>query len=170
MDLIVSYYWNQFFAARREVIRVLREFGDSAPQVERTSVAGIAIVHTSLDNRLVVEKCKEEFAHGKEFRFAIKWVLVDFWCETTLESMKETIEREVLPRIGENETWGMKVEKRRWHEYHSIDIIRYLAVAINRKVNLDDPDKLVRIDVVGKQTAISVLRPGETFSINVPTL
>lgn len=67
-------------------------------------------------------------------------------------------------RIEPNETWGLKVAKRRWQRYHTDDIVRQLAGAIDRKVDLDHPDMLVRVDVVGSEAAISVLRPDDVFS------
>ncbi|HYB91683.1 MAG TPA: THUMP domain-containing protein [Candidatus Binataceae bacterium] len=164
MDLLVSYYWNHFSRARREAAFVLRKFGDPAPQIERTGVIGIAVVHTSLNNRDVIRKCKELFKAGFAFRFAIKWVPADFWCETSLDSIKKVIDENVVAGIGEHETWGMKVEKRRWQKYHTIEIIEHLAAGISRKVNLSNPDKLIRVDVLGEKTAISLLKPGETFS------
>jgi tRNA acetyltransferase TAN1 len=164
MDLLVSYYWSHFSRARREVVHVLRKFGDPAPKVERTGVIGIAIVHTSLNNREVIQRCKELFKTGFVFRFAIKWVPVDFWCETSLDSIKKAIDDNVTSEIGENETWGMKVEKRRWERYHTMQIIEHLAADINRKVKLTSPDKLIRVDVLGERTAISLLKPGEIFS------
>lgn len=151
MDLLVSYHWNHFYPARREIMKVLREFGDPAPQVERTGVIGVAVVHSSLNNREVIEKCKRLFKAGPAFRFAIKWVPVDFWADTSLDSIKQVIEENLKSGIGENETWGMKVEKRRWQKYHKLQIIEYLAAGIDRKVNLGNPDKLVRIDVLGKK-------------------
>ncbi len=164
MDLLLSYYWNHFSRARREAIYVLRRFGDPAPTIERTDVSGIAVAHTSLDNRDVIKRCKELFKAGFVFRFAIKWVPVDLWCETSLDSIKKAIDDNFVAGIGENETWGMKVEKRRWQKYHSIQIIEHLAAGINRKVNLSSPDKLIRVDVLGERTAISLLNQGETFS------
>jgi len=125
---------------------------------------GIAVVHTSLNNREVIQKCKELLKSGFVFRFAIKWVPVDFWSETSLDSIKKVIDEKVAVGIGENETWGMQVEKRRWQKYHTIQIIEPLAAGINRKVNLSSPDKLIRIDLVGERTAVSLLKPGEIFS------
>ena len=169
MDLLISYSWNRFTPARREVTRILSQFGDERPRIERTSVNGIAIAYTVLDSRDVVKKCRELFGKAPAFRFAIKWVPVDYWCATDLEAMKKVIDEHVRDQIGENETWGMKVEKRRWQQYHKKEIIEYLARSIDRKVDLDNPDKIVRIDVIGRRTAISLLRPEEIFSINVGT-
>jgi tRNA(Ser,Leu) C12 N-acetylase TAN1 len=62
----------------------------------------------------------------------------------------------------------MKVEKRRWEQHHTNEIIQYLARAIDRKVDLNHPDHLVRIDVINSRAAVSVLRPGDVFSVTAP--
>jgi len=168
-DLLVSYPWRRFGPARREILRILKRLGDEHARVERTDVDGVALVHTNLDGREVVRRCRELFQTAPTFEFAIKWVPVDYWCDTDLDAMKKLIEEKIRGQIDANETWGMKVEKRGWQKYHAVDIIARLAEAIDRRVNLDRPDKLVRVDVVGRQTAISVLRPGEIFSVNALT-
>lgn len=78
--------------------------------------------------------------------------------------MKHLLREQIGPRIGEKETWAMEVEKRGWHEYHTAQIVQYLAAAIDRSVNLRSPDKLVRLDILDGKVAISLLRPEEIFS------
>ena len=125
---------------------------------------GLCVVHTSLEPREVVGSCARLFrAEPQAFRFAIKWVPVDYWCAKDLEAMKRLVEERVAPRIGARETWALKVEKRGWAQYHTADIVRHLAAAIDRKVRLKAPDKLVRVDILGGAVAVSVLRPGEYF-------
>ena len=165
MDILVSYECGRFGRSKREVREALRRCGDEQSQIERTSVNGIAVVRTTLDGREVVRRCRELCHESFAFRFAIKWVPVDYWCETDLEAIRKLLEAEVRGRIAEDETWGMKVERRGWQQHHTQDIIVYLARAIDRKVDLNHPDKLVRIDVLGNQTAISVLRPSDMFSV-----
>jgi tRNA acetyltransferase TAN1 len=168
MDLLVSYECGHFGRARREIYEALRRCGDERASIERTSVNGIALVRTTLDGRDVVRHCRELFHAHFIFRFAIKWVPVDYWCETDLEALRKLLEGEVRARIPPEASWGMKVEKRRWQQHHTNDIVQYLARAIDRKVDLDHPDNLVRIDVLGDRTAISVLRPGDVFSVTAP--
>ncbi len=129
---------------------------------------GIAIVRTTIDGREVIRRCREFHQAEAAFEFAIKWVPVDYWCDTNLDAMKECIDERVTGRIGRDQTWGMKVEKRRWNKFHTIEIIEYLAKDIDRKVDLGNPDLLVRIDVLGEKTAISVLEPNEIFSLGLP--
>lgn len=165
MDLIISFRWGRFYPARREIIRILKGMGDEQPRVEWTSVDGIAIAHTTLDNRDVIAHCHRQFQNGKEkFEDAVKWVPVDYWCQTDLDSMKQLIEQEVISRISATEHWAMKVHKRRWQRFHTADIIAYLAPSIQSKVDLSNPDKTVWIDVIGPLTAVSILEPGDIFS------
>ncbi len=170
MDLLVSYSWSCFFRARSEIHEILKRFGDPEPQIEKSRVVGITIIHTILDNREVIRKCRELFETETAFEFAIKWVPVDFWCETDFEAMKQAIEEKIRNKIGETETWGMRVKKRGWQQYHTIEIIDYLAPSIKRKVDLDNPDRILHIDVLGEKTAISLLRPDEIFSLGLPYL
>lgn len=61
MDLLVSYGWTRSGEAKREILGIPERFGDEHAQVEHTSVQGIALVHTALDPRAVVRRCRELF-------------------------------------------------------------------------------------------------------------
>lgn len=164
-DLMVSYDCGRYGRARREILDVLHRLGDEHGEVERSSVEGVALAHTALDAREVARGCRSLADHGYAFRFAIKWVPVDYWCETDLEAIRRVLADKVRDRIAADETWAMQVAKRRWDSQHSHDIVVYLAPAIDRRVALAHPDHLVRIDVLGGKTAVSVLRPDELFSM-----
>ncbi len=164
MDLLVSHQRGRYGRARREILKVLKRLGDEHPLIERTAVDGIAFVRTALDGRFVVQGCRALFKGGFAFEDAIKWTPVDDWCEADLQAIRRLLAEHVRDRIEPSETWGLKVAKRRWQRYHTDDIVRQLAGAIDRKVDLDHPDKLVRVDVVGSEAAISVLRPDDVFS------
>lgn len=168
MDLLVSYNFGQFSRAKPEIIRILKRFGDPDPWVKKTDVMGIAVVHSCLDNREVIQRCRAvwESEPLHSFEFAIKWVPVDYWCATELTAMKHVIDNKIKQRIEKNRTWGMQVHKRRW-QYHTIEIIEFLAADIDHKVNLSHPDWIVWVDVVGRQTAISLLKPQDIFSIGI---
>jgi tRNA(Ser,Leu) C12 N-acetylase TAN1 len=62
----------------------------------------------------------------------------------------------------------MQVARRGWDQYHTAEVIARLAPAIDRKVRLKAPDKLVRVDILARTVAVSVLRPGEIFSVYAP--
>lgn len=170
MDLLVSYAWYDFQRAKSEIIRILQDFGDPTVWVKKSAVFGIAIVRTRLDNRALICKCRDLFnSNPRAFHWALKWLPVDYWCDTDLNSIKKVIDERIKDQIQEDQTWGMVVKKRCWQEYHSINIVKYLAEDIDRQVNLSNPDWLVWVDVLGSETAISLLRPDDIFSLNLPT-
>ena len=168
-DLLVSYSWGRFPRVRNEIIAILAQFGDPAPVVDRTAVFGIAFVRTALNNRAVIRQCQTlwQEAGSRCFQFAIKWVPVDYWCETDLDAIKQLIDSKLKNQIKANQTWGMVVKRRRYQKHHTSDIVRYLAQDIDRKVNLNEPDWIVWIDIIGKQTAIALLTSDDIFSIGV---
>ena len=171
MDLLVSYSWHQFYRAKPEIIRLLQQFGDTSPEAEKTSVWGIAVAHTSLDNRQVINQCRQRFAEEPEaFQWAVKWLPVDYWVKTDLESMKQLIDEQIKPRLAKDQAWAMKVKKRRWQQYHTIDIVIYLTEGLAGKVDLNNPDKIIWVDVIGRRTAISLLSPDDIFSLELTHL
>jgi tRNA(Ser,Leu) C12 N-acetylase TAN1 len=171
MDLLISYSWGQFYRVKPEVIRILKGFGDPVPVVEKSAVLGIAIAHTSLNNREVIQRCRTLWKEQPldSFEFAVKWVPVDHWCLTDLEAMKRLIDHKISAQIGQGQTWSMKVHKRRWQQYHTNEIVEKLAADIDRKVDLSKPDLIVWVDIVGDRTAVSLLKPDEIFSIGLPS-
>lgn len=171
-DLLVSYSWGHFNRAKPEVLRVLTRLGDPDPWVEKTGVRGIAVAHSGLDNREVIKRCRRlwESEPLDSFAFAIKWVPVDYWCETDLKAMKGVIDSRIKARLEQDQTWGMKVRKRGWEQYHTSEIVEFLAADIEPKVDLSNPDCILWVDVIGRQTAISLLKPEEIFSLGLSHL
>jgi len=138
--------------------------------VERTMAWGILGVKTRLDSRGVVQQLKILFNQNPNiFQYILKWVPVDLWTNSDIDSLKEAVE-EVKDKIKQGERWRMTVEKRRYTLYHKIDIIKALAELIQEKVDLTNPDKILRIDIIGKYAGLSVLSPQEIFSTTESSL
>ena len=167
-DLLVSYSWGCFHWARAEIMKILKQLGDPAPLVERTAVSGIAMVRTCLNNRTVIKHCKAiwQTPGSHDLQFAIKWVPVDYWCKTDLDAMKQVIDTSVKGQIKPDQTWRMVVKRRRYQKHHTIDIVRHLAQDVDRVVNLNEPDWIIWVDIIGRETAIALLKGDEVFSIN----
>jgi len=163
-NLLVSCPWSLLGRARREIADVLKSLGDERPVIERTVARGIIGVKTSLDSREVIKGLQNMFTKDPlSFQYTLKWVPTDLWTYSDMNSMKEAV-MNVRERIRAGERWRMTVEKRRYTLYHKIDIIKQLAELLDEKVDLKNPDKILRIDILGKYAAVSVLSPKEVFS------
>ena len=167
-NILVSCSWSDFRRAKEEIIQILKILGDESPVVKRTVAQGIIGARTHLDSREVVIGLRKLFDEDPfTFRYTLKWVPVDLWTRSDMESLKEGV-RKLRNKIHAGERWRMTVEKRRYTQYHKIEIITELAELIDEKVNLENPEKILRIDIIGKYAGISVLTPKDIFSVVRP--
>ncbi len=112
----------------------------------------------------MVRELQRLYDEGKfVFEYTLKWVPVKLWTFSEIESMKEAVEG-LRDEIQPGERWRITLEKRRYTLHHKIDIIRELAELIDEKVDLEKPDKILRVDILGKYAGISVLSPHDVFS------
>lgn len=165
-NLLVSFGWRRFYPASAEIRKILTNLGDNNAIIKRTVAKGIAGVNTILDPRQVTRELYAMYNQDPTlFMHTLKWVPIDYWTTSDLESMASGIVT-LRNKIAKGEKWMMVVEKRRYSQYHKIEIIKYLAEYIDEKVDLRNPDKIVRIDILGKNAGISVIKPEEIFSVS----
>jgi len=163
-NILVSCPWTMIWRAKREIFDILKLLGDENPIIKPTMARGIIGVRTRLDSREVVQGLQKLFIKDPlAFQYTLKWAPTDFWTYSDMGSMKEAV-MNIKEKIHKREKWRMTVEKRRYTRYHKIEIIKELAELIQEKVDLKNPDKIVRIDIIGKYAAVSVLSPNEIFS------
>jgi len=165
-NLLVSCSWGVYGRAKKEIVRILETLGDESPLVKRTIAEGIIGVKTRLDPREVVQGLRRLFGEDPLIlRYTLKWVPVDLWTLSDMDSMKEGV-RKLRDRIHAGERWRMTVEKRRYSQHHRIEIIRELADLIEEKVDLKNPEKILRVDIIGRYAGMSVLKPTDMFSVS----
>jgi len=164
-NLLVSCPWAVSGAAIREVATLLETLGDDEPVIGRTAARGIIGVKTSVDARRVIQELRSILrSDPMAFRYTLKWVPVDLWVNSDLESMKEAVLK-LRDRIKQGECWRLTVEKRRYTLHHRIDIIKELAELVDERVDLKNPDKIIRVDIIGRNAGLSVLLPLQIFSL-----
>jgi tRNA acetyltransferase TAN1 len=159
-NLLVSCPWGEHARPRSEILNILSEIGDETPNVEMTLARGIIGVKTTLDARSVIQALRSLSEKKPVIRRTLKWVPIDLWTNSDIDSIKEGVRR-LRERIGPNEIWRMTVEKRRYTGLHTIDIIKEAAELIAQKVDLKNPNKILRIDLIGNHAGIIVLKPDE---------
>ncbi len=148
-----------------EILFLLKEtLGDQTAQASKTGVRGLIVARSALNPCDVVDKFKA-ILHERpyEFRYALRIVPVEKVVPTELEAIGQAA-AELASQIAENESFRVTVEKR-FTTLHSHDIVEAVANRIQRHVNLDEPDKIVLVEVVGKFTGVSVVKPDLILSV-----
>ena len=148
-----------------EMLYLLKEtLGDQSAQASKTGVRGLITARTGLNPCEVIEKFKA-ILHERpyEFRYALRIIPVEKVLATDLEAIAAGA-AELASGIGEDETFRITVEKR-FTTLHAQEIVKAVATQIERRVNLDKPDKVLLVEVVGKLTGISLIKPDLVLSV-----
>ena len=146
-----------------EIWYLLGELGDSEVKVDKTGIKGLIAAKTSLTPFEAIEKLRTLFKERpQECRYTLRIMPIEKVVHTTVEDIKKASD-ELISKIGEGETFLISIEKR-FSQLSTQQIIEAVAGNIERKVNLEKPDKIVLIEIVGKFTGISVIKPSDIFS------
>jgi tRNA acetyltransferase TAN1 len=148
-----------------EILYLLKEeLGDQAAEASKTGVRGLVAAKTSLDPCEAIGKLRAILKERPyQFRYALRILPVEKVVRTDLEEIKRAA-AELSNRIKENESFRVSVEKR-FTQLHARDFIEAAATGIDRKVNLDNPDKILLIEVVGALTGLSLTKPDDLLSV-----
>ena len=147
-----------------ELWYLLGEIGDSAPTVNKTGVAGLIAAKTAFNPFEVIEKFRK-ILHERsyEFRYTLRIIPIEKVVRTDLGEIQRAA-TELNSKIGEDETFRITVEKR-FTETPTRDIIEAAAANIEREVDLNNPDKILLIEVVGGLTGLSAIKPNEILAV-----
>ena len=151
-------------AAAMEIVALLREVGDPAARADRIFIVGLVVAQTVLGPFDAVQKLRSLLKAKPElFRYILKITPLDKVVPTDIESIKSTC-REMTTHIGKDETFRITVNKRH-SQLSSSEIIEVAATSIDRRVKLENPDKIVLIEILGHIAGISVIRPRDVISV-----
>jgi len=150
--------------ASSEIWYLLGEIGDVAAKVDKTGISGLIAAKTTLDPLEVIEKFRELLKERPyEFRHSFRIIPIEKVVRTDLTEIQKVV-IDLASRIKENESFRVTLEKR-FTGTSSKDLIDAAANSIERKVDLNNPDKIVLIEVVGGLTGISIIKPTDVLVV-----
>lgn len=162
-NLIVSTFRFREEDACNEILDMIDEFGDGEAEAEITNITGLVLVRTKLDPFVVVEKIREIVSTEPwEVRYVLRVLPVEKIVAPELEDIQGAA-GELAKKIGQEESFRITVEKRH-SALHSKEIISYVADAIKRKVDLENPGWIVLVEIIGGHAGVSIVRPDQIFS------
>ena len=164
-NLLVSTGRMQERRCCREIEYLLIEVGDEKPKAKPTGIPGLIVVKTTLNPFEAVKRLRELFKKRPwDFRYTLKVTPIEVTVDTDFDKIVTESVKLAQSKIKEEETYRVTVNRR----YTTIDksrLIDAIASRIKRKVNLTSPDKIINIEILGKVTGISVLKPEDILSI-----
>lgn len=150
--------------ASTELWILLKAVGDESPKVNRSRVKGVIIGKTNLGPIEAIHKLRSLLrVNPSKFKSIYRVLPIEEVVETEIHSIVDTLRRLSI-RIRESETFRITLEKRRT-DLRSQEVIDPVAEIIDRRVELKEPDWVVLIEILGKETGVSVIRPVDILNI-----
>jgi len=163
MNLIVTSAKGLEARASAEFKEVALLSGIRKVTIERSAYDGI--LEVEVENPKALLAFFSEFVRSEPFkvRFVMRVIPVDRVVDTKIEDIVGAV-TDLAPKVGPAESFRITIEARD-SPYSEKQLIDAIANAVDRKVSLDSPDKIVFIQIFGEYTGVSVLSPDEILSI-----
>ena len=164
MNLIITCARHLEPETSEEITKILEDFGDSEPKVSITNMSGILTAKTQLDPVEVVKKIQEMILDEPwSIRYCLRIIPMQKFIDTDIEKIDETVS-EIADSIAEGDTYRISIEKRN-SQMVSQELIKKIAQKIKNKVSLENPDKIIQIEILGGKTGVSILSKGNILSL-----
>ncbi|MFX1276634.1 MAG: THUMP domain-containing protein [Promethearchaeota archaeon] len=155
--------------AKTELWFSLLMCGDKYPIITNLEFSGIISGLTVLEPKKVIRKIKNILDQDPNFfQYILKIIPIDFICETNPKVIINTVEHHYHEFIQPDDTFKIKIVRRKNDLIERDDFIRRVAEKISNKVNLDHPDVTIRFEILGNICGISFLRPIDFLKIINP--
>ena len=147
-----------------EMWYLLGEVGDRGSNIETTKVIGLVVAKTRLDPIKAIHSLRALFkARPWEFKYTLKLVPIQRVVPAQISEI-ENAAMEVAEGIAGDEKFRITIEKRHT-PLSSKPIIDNVAKKINRTVDLDSPDKILLIEIIGEYAGLSLITPMDIMSV-----
>ena len=147
-----------------EMWYLLGEVGDRGSSIETTSVIGLVVAKTKLDPVKAVQDLRKLFRERPwEFKYTLKIVPI----QRVVPAQISNIENEaatIANGIGPKEKFRVTVEKRHT-PLSSKSIIDAVAKRVDRVVDLETPEKILLVEVIGELAGLAVITPKDMLSV-----
>ena len=164
MNLIITCARHLEPEASEEITKILGDFGDSEPKITITNMSGILTAKTELDPVQVVKKIQEMILDEPwSIRYCLRIIPMQRFIDTDIEKIDETVS-EIADTITEDDTYRISIEKRN-SQMISQELIKKIAQKFKNKVSLENPDKIIQIEILGGKTGVSILSKGDILSL-----
>ena len=169
-NLLVSSSRYNETNAKAELWFTLLMCGDKYPIISDLEFSGLITALTNLNAKEVIQKIKNILNNDPNFfQYILKIIPIDFVCETKVNVIKQIIQQNYPTFIDKNDTFRISLKRRHHESINRNNFIDIIAEKINNKVDLENPDKIIRIEILGNSCGITFLKPSDILKFKCKT-
>lgn len=163
-NLLISTSRGNERNACQEAWYLLNELGDKNPGVDITPAVGLAVAYTSIEPLEATSKLRGVFENKPwELRYILKITPIERVVKADLTEIAK-LAHELARKIGADESYRVTVRKRH-SKLRTKDIVDAAAAEIDRRVDLEGPDKILLIEVISEVAGLSVISPDDVLAV-----
>jgi len=160
-NLLISFDPNHAGKAAEEVKAFLGE----KVQFLDSDVGGIFLMKVDGDSKHVVKRVKKECeSNPTKFEYTFHWVPIETWCKADIDSIAKEMKK-IDAKMDPSKTWKLDLGKRNF-KADTVELIMKLTEYINKpKVNLKNPQTIVKVEIIGNTAGVSLLDADELLDV-----
>jgi tRNA(Ser,Leu) C12 N-acetylase TAN1 len=154
--LLVSYHRTFEHKATEELKEFLEKRYNYEMNIKQLSYTSLLLVKTIENPEEILRKLDKKLKKNPYyFQSLLKFVPLEFHVETSLENIEHVIIKKYKDKIKDHTKWRIKL-RRRDTDLEREELIEKVALHINNgEVDLEDPDFIIRIEILGDDTYLS---------------
>lgn len=161
-NLIVTYEPSHAGSAKEEVEKALKAIKQKAKFLKSEN-EGVFKLRVGNAKKLVKRLGKLKGKKGM-FEHTFYWVPIEKWAAANVKAMQKEIKK-LQKGIKKTEKWKMDMHKRHF-DMGSIELIVKLTEVVDKqKVDLENPQKILEVQIIGKKAGLALLNKDEILSL-----
>ncbi len=162
-NLLVTYDPSHIGTAKKEVVDLLKEIKYPG-KILNSKIDGLMSVRVKNAKNAVKKLLLIAKKKPSKFVQTYKWIPVDKWSKTNVKVMQKAV-KSLAKNIKKNERWKLDLGKRKT-KLHERELIIKLTDQINQpNIDLNNPDKIVKVEIVGSNAALALLKKDEYLNV-----
>jgi len=152
-NLLVTFDPTHIESVKKEIAERMGDIKEKAKVLKIEG--GLAEISVS-DNRKVLKALEKLSKKKDKFNYTKKWIPIDKWTKAKIPEMQKAV-KEAIKGLKEKEKWKMDLSKHRADISERELIIKLTDVIENQNVDLEKPDKIVKVEIVENKAGIALL-------------
>lgn len=163
-NLLVTFDPVHQESAKKEIETLMKDIKQDAKFVKVDE--GLAQLTAKDARKVISELLKVAKKDLSKFNYTFHWWPVDKWCKAEIKEMQKVI-AELQKGIKKEDKWKMELAKRKTTKEYPKNIIIQLTEVVDKpNVDLSNPQKIIKVEIIGDKAAISLLTKDEVFSVS----
>lgn len=163
-NLIVTYDPTHKESAVVEIENLAKSAKEKARVLKaEEGVAEVIVGNAKKLVKQLTELCKKD---AEKFAYTFHWIPIEKWTKNAIPDMQKII-KEIQKDIAAAEKWKMDLKMHKQKEkVDEIKLILKLTEVVEKpKVDLEKPQKIIKVEIIGNKAGLSLLLPEEYLNV-----